>query len=134
MKVSLIYRIASALIVLFAAGHTLGFTKIDPRWGIEPLISNMRNIHFKAQGFNRSYWDFYVGFGLFVSLFLVFAAVLSWQLGGLTPESLQLVKGIRWSLALCFVGVTILSWRYFFVAPVLFSVVICLCLIIGAIL
>jgi hypothetical protein len=134
VKVSLIYRIACVLLVLFAAGHTLGFRKIDPRWGIEPLISNMRNIHFNAQGFNRSYWDFYVGFGLLVSLFLLFAAVLSWQLGGLTPESLQLVKGIRWSLAVCFAGVAILSWRYFFVVPVLFSVVICLCLIVAAIL
>ncbi len=134
MKVSLVYRTASVLTLLFAVGHTRGFTKIDPRWGIEPLIANMRNTQFRVQGFNRTYWDLYVGFGLLVSLFLVFAAVLAWQLGRLTPESLQLVKGLRWSLALCFVGVTILCWRYFFAAPVMFSAVICLCLIIAAVL
>jgi hypothetical protein len=31
MNASLMYRIASALLVLFAAGHTLGFRQTDPQ-------------------------------------------------------------------------------------------------------
>ncbi|HEX2712187.1 MAG TPA: hypothetical protein VHM88_08195, partial [Candidatus Acidoferrales bacterium] len=87
MKPSLLYRIASVLLMLFAAGHTLGFSKVQPQWGVDALIGSMRTIHFDAQGFSRTYWDFYVGFGLFVSVFLLFAAFLAWQLGGLKPDS-----------------------------------------------
>ena len=82
MKPSILYRIAAILLLLFAVGHTLGFRQTQPQWGVDSLIAAMRSIHFDAQGFNRTYWDFYTGFGLFVSVFMVFAAVLSWQMGG----------------------------------------------------
>ena len=132
MKASVLYRIASVLLLLFAVGHTLGFRKVDPRWGVDSLIASMRNIHFDAQGFSRSYWEFYTGFGLFVSVFLLFAAFLAWQLGGLPAQSLAGMRGIAWALALCFVAVTVLSWRYFFITPVIFSIVITICLIAAA--
>src|SRR5256885_9566763 len=83
MKASLFYRIASVLLVLFAVGHTLGFRQSDPSWGVDGLLSSMRSIHFDAQGFNRTYWDFFSGFGLFFSVFLLFAAVLAWLLARL---------------------------------------------------
>ena len=92
----------------------------------------MRSIHFDYQGFSRTYWDFYVGFGLFVTVFLLFAAVLAWQLGGLPAETLALMRGTAWALALCFLAVTILSWRYFFIVPLIFSIVITACLIAAA--
>lgn len=128
MKSSILYRISSVLLFLFAAGHTLGFRKIDPKWGIDSLLGVLRTVHFDAQGFSRTYWDFYVGFGLFVTVFLVFAAVLAWQLGGLTPETLGHLRGPAWALAICFAAVTVLSWRYFFIAPLVFSLVITVCL------
>lgn len=132
MKATTLYRIASVLILLFAAGHTLGFRQIDPKWGVGSLITSMQSIHFEAQGFDRTYWDFYIGFGFFVSVFLVFAAVFAWQLGGLPAETLSTQRGPAWSLAICFGAVAILSWRYFFMAPLVFSVVITLCLTIAA--
>ena len=116
MKAPILYRIASVLLLLFAAGHTLGFRKTDPKWGVDSLIGSMRSVRFDVQGFSRTYWDFFVGFGLFVSVFLVFAAVLAWQLGGLAPETLALMRGPAWALVICFAAVTILSWRYFFIA------------------
>jgi hypothetical protein len=128
VKPPIFYRISSVLLLLFAAAHTLGFRKIDPKWRVDSLIGSMRSVHFDAQGFNRTYWDFYVGFGLFVSVFLVFAAVLAWQLGGLAPETLALMRGPAWSLVICFAVVTILSWRYFFIAPIVFAIVITVCL------
>jgi hypothetical protein len=127
-----LYRIVSVLVVLFAVGHTLGFRKIDPKWGVDSLIVSMQSIHFDAQGFSRTYWDFYTGFGLFVSVFLLFAAALAWQLGGLPAETLALMRGTAWAFALCFTGVTILSWTYFFIIPIVFSLVITVCLITAA--
>jgi hypothetical protein len=128
VKPSILYRIASVLLVLFALAHTLGFRQTDPQWGVDSLVAGMRSIHFDAQGSNRTYWDFFTAFGLFVSVFLLFAAVLAWQLGGLPAEILRQLRGPAWALVLCFVAVTILFWRYVFLAPLLFSVVITLVL------
>jgi hypothetical protein len=61
-------------------------------------------------------------------VFLVFAAVLAWQLGGLGPETSALMRGPAWALVICFAAVTILSWRYFFIVPIVFAIVITVCL------
>src|SRR5205085_10167142 len=132
MKASMFYRIASVLLLLFAVGHTLGFRESDPKWGVETMLGLMRSIHFDAQGFNRTYWDFYVGAGLFVSVFLLFAAILAWQLGGLPAETLALMRGTAWAFALCFAAITVLSWRYLFILPIVFSFLIAVCLIAAA--
>jgi hypothetical protein len=128
LKASILYRIASVLLLLFAAGHTVGFLQIDPKWGVDSMIMAMRSIHFDVQGSNRTYWEFYVGFGLFVSVFLVFSAVLAWQLGGLPAETLALMRGTAWALVVCFSALAFLSLRYFFVIPIVFSIAILLCL------
>src|SRR5215467_15123309 len=83
MKASPFYRAASVLLVLFAAGHTFGFRQNNPAWGADAVLASMRSVHFDALGFNRTYWDFFSAFGFFFSVFLVFAATLAWQLGGL---------------------------------------------------
>src|SRR5271170_8289682 len=130
MKV--LYRIAAVLLLLFALGHTLGFRQNNPEWAAGSVIDSMRAVHFDAQGFNRSYWDFFSAFGLFFSVFLAFAAVLAWLLGGLPPETLARVRSIEWALAICFVAVTALSWRYAFTIPIVFATLITACLIAAA--
>ena len=132
MKASLLYRIASVLLILFALGHTLGFRRVDPRWKVDSIIGALRSTHFGVQGLNRTYWDFYTGFGLFVTVLLVFLAVLSWQLGGLSKESLLAMPVVTWGLAACFVVVTFLSWKYFFMVPMIFAGVITILLIFAA--
>ena len=124
MRTSILYRIAAVLILLFAIGHTLGFQKTDPKWGVDASLDSLRSIRFETQGFTRNYLDFFVGFGLFASVFLIFAAVLAWQLGGLSPQTLSSLRGCAWSLAACFLFLTFLCWRYFFAAPVIFSAII----------
>jgi hypothetical protein len=126
MKASMFYRIAAVLLLLFDAGHTSGFPWSDPAWGVD--LASVRSTHFYIMGFSRTYWHFYVGFGLFVSVFMLLAVVLAWQLGGLPPESLALMRGTAWAFALCFAGITVLSWKYFFIIPIVFSIVITLCL------
>jgi len=88
----------------------------------------MRSSHFQVLGFSRTYWDFYVGFGLDVSVFLLLAAVLAWQLGGLPAQTLPLMRGTAWVLVLCFAAISVLSWMYFFTIPLVFSIVITVCL------
>ena len=132
MKASLLYRAAAVLLLLFAAGHTLGFTQSDPKWGVDAMLASMRSIHFDVQGFNRSYWDLFVAAGYSIGVFYVFSAVLAWQLGGLPPETLARMRGITWSFALCFAVLTVVLWRYLFALPIVFSVVITVCLVLAA--
>jgi hypothetical protein len=113
MKASLFYRIAFVLLILFAVGHTLGFRRVDPRWGVDSLIQQLRSTHFDVQGFNRSYWDFFTGFGFFVTILLFFAAIVSWQMGSLPKESLSTMSLITWGFAICFIVVTFLSYQFF---------------------
>jgi hypothetical protein len=129
MKASWFYRIASVLLVLFAAGHTLGFRQDNPEWGATAVLGLMRSVHFDAQGFYRTYWDFFSAFGLFFSVFLLFAAVLAWQLAGLPAEVFARVRGTAWALAISFAAVTALSWRYAFTIPIVFSALVTICLI-----
>ena len=132
MKASLFYRIASVLLVLFAVGHTLGFRQNNPAWGADAVLVLMRSVHFDALGFNRTYWDFFSAFGFFFSVFLVFAGVLSWQLSSLPAETLARIRDVAWALAICFVAVTALSWRFAFTIPIVFSTLITMCLIAAA--
>ena len=88
MKASMFYRIAAVLLLLFAAGHTLGFRQSDPTWGVDALLGSMRSIHFDVQGFNRTYWDLFVAAGFSVGVFYLFAAILAWQLGALPAAGL----------------------------------------------
>jgi hypothetical protein len=92
----------------------------------------MKSIHFDIQGFSRSYWDFFVGFGLFVTVFLLLAAILAWQLGGVAAETLPRLRVLTWGFALCFAAITVLSWRYFFALPLGFSFLITVCLSLAA--
>ena len=132
MKASVFYRIASALLLLFALGHTLGFRQSDPAWGVDALLGSMRSIHFDVQGFNRTYWDLFVAAGFSVGAFYLFAAILAWQLGGLPAAALAHLHGTAWAFALCFAAITVVSWRYLFILPIAFSIVITACLIAAA--
>ena len=122
------YRIAGVLLLLFAVGHTLGFRQSDSKWGVDALLGSMRSIHFDVQGFNRTYWDLFVAAGFSVGVFYLFAAILAWELGGLPAATLALMRGIAWAFALCFAAITVVSWRYLFIIPIAFAIVITLCL------
>ena len=54
MKVSFLYRTASVLLLLWAAGHTIGFRQIDPAWHVDSLVDSMKSVHFDANGSIRN--------------------------------------------------------------------------------
>src|SRR3954469_280262 len=128
MKASVFYRVAAVLLLLFAVAHTMGFRQSDPHWRVDALLASMRSIHFDAMGSNRTYWDFYVGSGLTIVVLYLFAAVVAWQLGGLPAETLSRLRGIGWASALCFAVIAVVSWRYVFIVPIAFSLIIAVCL------
>jgi len=132
MKASMLYRIVAVLLLLFALGHTVGFRQSDPKWGVDAVLGSMQTVHFVVQGFNRTYWELFEAAGFSVGVFYLFAAILAWQLGGLPAATLALMRGTRWAFALCFAAITVVSWKFLFVIPIVFSIVITLCLIAAA--
>src|SRR6186997_2746306 len=128
MKASLFYRIAAALLLLFAVGHTFGFSQSDPTWGIDAVVGSMRSIHFDVQGFHRSYWDFFVAAGFSVGVLYLFAAILAWQLGGLPAATLARMRATIWAFAVCFAAIAVVSWIHLFIIPIAFATLITLCL------
>ena len=132
VKASFAYRVAAVLLLLFAIAHTLGFSQSDPRWGVDTLLGSMRSIRFDALGFTRTYWDFFVADGLTVGVFYLFSAILAWQLGGLPAEASARMRVVAWMFTLCFAAITVVSWRYLFPPPIVFSSLITVCLLSAA--
>lgn len=124
MNPSVLYRVASGLLFLFAAGHTLGFTQADPEWGVSAVVGAMQSSRFTIQGFSRTYWDFFLGAGFTVGVLYLFAAVLAWQLSGLPLRTLASMRATAWGFAVCFVAVAVLSSLYLFWVPIVMSGVI----------
>lgn len=131
MSPALLYRVASVILVLYAAAHQFGFRQIDPQWNADAAVAAMK-VTFQVQRQTRSYWDFFSAFGFFCTGFLLFAAILAWQLGGLPADMLHRLKVVRWAFAACFVALTVVVWRYVFPAPTIFTAVAALALVLAA--
>src|ERR1700743_3773841 len=128
MRASILYRISSGLILLFAIGHTFGFRKTDRAWGVDHTLGLLNRTPFHVHGFDRTYYGFYVGSGFFVTVFMLFTVLVTWELGRLPAATLARLPWLTWGLALSYAGALVISLRYFFMVPVIFSAVIFLCL------
>jgi hypothetical protein len=126
MKYFNLYRITAYLLLIFCALHTFGVLRSHAAYGQEAgaVLSAMKSVHFEVMGASCSYYGFYLGFGLLFSVFLLFSAAVSWHLGGLGPDDKASSWPIAWALFFSQVLVTILSWAYFFIAPVVTSTLI----------
>jgi hypothetical protein len=122
MKPRNLYRIAAVLLVLFAAGHTVGFLGFKPPTAEAMAVRDaMRTVHFQVKSADLSYGGFYNGFGLFVTVYLLFAAFLAWYLSNYP------MRVLGWALCGVQVAGVALSWIYFSAAPVVFSALVAGC-------
>jgi len=129
MTATSLFRIAAVLLLLFALGHTVGFLKFRPPTPQGEVVrQGMNDVHFEVRGKTYSYGGFYVGFGLFNTLFLVFAAVLAWHLGSLASQAPQAIGPIGWALCVVMVGSLVLCWAWFNNIAMAFSAVLVICL------
>jgi fucose 4-O-acetylase-like acetyltransferase len=115
MRPSIALRIASIVTLVLAAGHTSGFPwtpNQTPAGAV--LVSHMKSIHFDVMGFSRTYWDFYLGFGLTISVCLLLFAVLLWQLGAAANTEPQRARPAIATLFVGFAAIALLDWLNFF--------------------
>jgi hypothetical protein len=129
MKAVIYLRAASLLSLLHAVLHTIGgvFGKAEPG-PQQAAVAAMKAYRFPLMGATRSYWSFYMGFGLAVSIFLTLTAVVLWQLSSLAKRDSYLLRPIYWAFLLGFVAMAINSYVYFFPPPVITELIIAACL------
>jgi hypothetical protein len=129
MRTVLFLRIASVLTLIHAALHTIGgvFGKAAPG-PQQAAVTAMQVNQFQVMGVTRTFWDFYMGFGLVVSVFLTMEAIVFWQLGSLAKMDALRLRPVLATFLIGFLGVAVVSYRYFFVAPVITEILIALCL------
>ena len=130
MKPTLFLRIASVLTLIHCILHTVGGVLSAPRHGAEEVsvIETMKSHRFDMMGSMRSYWDFFFGYGLVVTIALFVQAVLFWQLSTLAKKNPSCTRSILVLFLLNYLAVAIVSWNYFFVAPAVTELLIAACL------
>src|ERR1700722_20863556 len=94
-KPTLFLRIAAGVTLIPAGLHTMGgvFGDMGPG-AAATAVQAMKMNQFPLLGNARSYWDFYRGFGLAVSIFLTVESVIFWQLGSLAKTDARRVRRI----------------------------------------
>ena len=128
MKAPIFLRVASIVSVLFAAGHTLGGRKSWSPAGETDVLRAMKTVSFHAQGVDRTYWDFYAGFGLTISVFLLLQAVLLWQLATVAKDEPLRVRPLVASFFLATIASGLVAWKFIFAVPAVFSGILAACL------
>jgi hypothetical protein len=129
MKPVLYLRAASLLTLLHAVLHTIGgvFGKPDPG-PQQTAVAAMKVNQFPLMGMTRSYWDFYMGMGLALTISLTIVAIVFWQLSSLAKTDSYRLRPIYATFLVAFVAFAVNSCLYFFAAPVVVELMIALCL------
>jgi len=124
MKAWIWFRALAGVLLFFTLGHTIGVLK-PPAAGSPAagVLATMWRVQFPANGFVRSYGEFYRGFALFVSVHFAILAVIALQVADLSRrQPAQAVPMAVTLLAGC-VAAAVLSGVYFFMAPIAMSII-----------
>src|SRR5215472_2930200 len=118
---TLLLRIASIISLLFTIGHSMGGLKQWSPMGDNPVLTSMTEVRFDTMGANRSYLDFFLGFGWSIAVFMLMEAILLWQLASLARAEPARLRPIIAVIALATACTAVIAWRFIFPVPALFS-------------
>ena len=82
----------------------------------------MTAVRFDTMGANRSYLDFFMGFGWAITVAMVMQTVLLWQMASLARTDPAGVRPMIAVISLATVASGIIAWRFLFPIPALFSI------------
>ena len=121
-------RLAAVFSLLFAIAHTFGATS---SWNPIPdndVFRAMNSFRFDVGGFDRSYRELYVGLGLCLALYLFLQAIALWQLATISKTNPSTARPLVASFLIVSLASGFVTWKFIFMVPVVFQVVITLCL------
>ena len=129
MKPVVFLRIASVLTLIHSVLHTVGGVFGKPAPGISAAtLAAMKANEFPAFGLTRSYFQFYRGLGLGITIFLTAEAIVFWQLGTLAKSDAARLRPIIATFMVAYLVFALDSYEYFFFMPVIVEIVIAACL------
>jgi hypothetical protein len=121
MKATKLYTTASGLLFLWAAGNTYGLLMF---WH---AAGSMNPVRFPVGHSGFSYAQVVLGYEVFCSFCVLFAAYLAWHLGALARTTPHAIGALGWVLfAYQLVGVYI-SWIFFSGIVLVLSAGIAIC-------
>ena len=124
MTATRLLRVASVVSLLFTIGHSLGGRQQWSPMGGNDVLKAMTTVRFETMGANRSYLDFFMGFGWSISVAMLLQTVLLWQMAGLARTNPTGVRPMIAAFALATAASGIVAWRFIFPVPALFSLVL----------
>jgi hypothetical protein len=131
LRAPLWLRAAALISGAFAALHTLGRPWTPAKDVLaQGVVASMRAVHFPAAGLQRSYFEFYQGFGFVTSVFLGAEAVLLWQLSTLAVAGTS-YRGMTLTHLTAFVALGIIAQLFIFWLPLLLSLIVSVCLLLA---
>ena len=126
------FRALAVVLGLFTLGHTIGTRHAVTAAPQEAaVISAMQGFQVAVMGFLRTYWEFYRGFSVTISVLLAALMVIAWQVGTLSKRSPREALPIALTLLIACVANAIVSFFYFFTAPMVMSTASVLCASMG---
>jgi|SRR5581483_1765540 len=144
MSPETLYHISAVLLVFYAVSHTFGLLGSHKPEGVPSQVrKSMDEVRFNYMGRDCTWGGFYLGFGLMVTGYLIFTAILAWEMSSLVKGGSGLgdffmphhshLRTLAWAFV-CIQGVnTYIAARYFFTAPTVVSGIITLLLTIAAV-
>jgi hypothetical protein len=127
-KPVLFLRIASVLTFIHAVLHTIGgvFGKVDPG-PASVAVAAMKANQFLLMGNMRSFWDFYFGLGLALTISMTAESILMWQLASLAKTEARRLRPMMTTFLVAYLVIAINSNANFFIAPVIVEILIAAC-------
>ncbi len=123
-------RIAAVLTFIHAILHTIGgvFGPTEP--GAATIaVQAMKANEFLLMGHVRSYWAFYRGLGLGITIFLTAESIIFWQLASLAKTEGVRIRPMLITFAIAYCVFAAVSSMYFFIGPVIAEVLIAISLV-----
>jgi hypothetical protein len=130
MTATLFLRLASVFTLIHCVLHTIGGVFGKPQHGAEELalIESMKAHQWDFMGSLRAYYDFFFGYGLMVTINLLFQGILFWMLGGLIKTNPGGIKAVAALFCINYLLMSVVAFKYFFAAPGITEALIAVCL------
>jgi hypothetical protein len=114
-KPALFLRIASGLVLLQSVLHTIGGVFGKPGPGPASVAwTAMQANHFSVSGLDRTYANFYLGFGLGITISLVMEGLILWLLSNRVDTYAAIVRPMIGIFALGYLAIAVDSYLFFF--------------------
>lgn len=108
-------RVSSILVFLETAGHLTGYPWTSNHVFQETqLVRSMKAVDYLFFGERSSYWNLYLGWGLFITVLLLTLAIILWflsNLARLAPRQVGVIIGI---ISANLLACAYLSFRFFY--------------------